>query len=322
MDHIKIGGVIIEKTAALAPMAGVGDYAMRTLCKEFGAAYVVGEMVSAKGIGMGSKKSEELLETTREQRPMAVQLFGSDPGDMAEAARRTMSFSPDIIDINMGCPAPKIAGNGGGAALMKDPELAGEIVKAVCGAVNVPVTVKIRKGWDAKSINAVSFARRMEDCGASALTIHGRTREQMYAPSADWEMIAEVKSALSIPVIGNGDITEAGDALRMYKETGVDLVMIGRGACGRPWIFSEIKALLAGREAVPPTTAERMNAMLRQIELMIKDKGEFIAMREARKHVAFYMHGLSGASKLRGQCGKITTMDDIRAIADICIELN
>ena len=229
---MKIGNVEINGYAALAPMAGVADRAFRELCVDFGAAYVVGEMVSSKGITYNSEKSYELLELSEKERPAAVQLFGYEPEVMAKAAEFAMRYKPDIIDINMGCPAPKIAGNGSGAALMKDPALCGEIVRAVAGAVNVPVTVKIRKGWDKNSVNAVEVAGICEDAGAAAITVHGRTREQQYMPSADWDIIKAVKKAVSIPVIGNGDIVTAGDAARMFEYTNCDLVMVGRGALG------------------------------------------------------------------------------------------
>jgi tRNA-dihydrouridine synthase B len=319
---LQIGGVTLQKTAALAPMAGVSDHAMRTLCKRFGASYMIGEMVSAKAVGMGNRRSNELLVVPDEQRPMAVQLFGNRPEDMAEAARRALDYRPDIIDINMGCPAPKVAGQGGGAALMRQPELAAAMVKAVVAAVDIPVTVKIRKGWDDKSVNALDFARLMEQSGAAALTIHGRTRAQMYTPPADWDIIARVKEALSIPVIGNGDIATAEDAKRMYDHTGVDLVMVGRAACGRPWIFRQIADLLGGRPVTEPDTAQKMALMIEQIRLMMADKGEDIALREARRQAGYYMHGLKGAARLRALCGGISRFEDVENIARLCMELN
>ncbi len=320
---MKIGTIEIKRTAALAPMAGVADRAMREICKQFGAAYMVGELASSKGMMYSDKKTAQLLITTSAERPMAVQLFGSEPEVMALAAKKAMQFEPDIIDINMGCPAPKVAGNGGGAALMKNPQLAGEIVKAVCEAVPVPVTCKFRKGWDDESVNAVEFAKVCEENGAAALTIHGRTRKQMYAPHADWDIIKAVKGAVSVPVIGNGDVTSAESAAKMYDYTRCDLVMVGRAAYGNPWIFKEIDSYMtSGVLLPPPSLEEKMQVMRRHVELMCEYKGEYTGMKEARKHTSWYMKGLHGAASLRSQAGKLTYFSDIEDLIAAAFAFN
>lgn len=303
-------------------MAGVADRAFRQLCKSYGAAYLVGEMVSAKGLTQGSKKSAELLVTDAEEHPCAVQLFGGEPQSMAAAVELAMRCKPDIIDINMGCPAPKIAGNGGGSALMRDIKLASKIITAVKDASPVPVTVKFRKGWDAHSINGVEFARMAQDSGADAVTVHGRTREQMYAPPVDWEIIARIKAAVSIPVIGNGDVTSPESAKELYERTGCDLVMVGRGALGAPWLFRQIADYLeAGSYTPAPSVEERMGVMLRHIELLVRYKGEGVGMREARKHCGWYMSGIRGAAGLRRAAGTLATLDDARRLAEQAVVL-
>ncbi|MFT9076521.1 tRNA dihydrouridine synthase DusB [Ethanoligenens sp.] len=311
-----IGTVEIKGHTALAPMAGVADTAFRTICKAHGAAYVVGEMASAKGFVMQATKTAELLSVTTAERPMAIQLFGNDPEIMAEAAQKALAFSPDIIDINMGCPAPKVAGNGGGSALLKYPALAGRIIDSVVHAVPLPVTVKIRKGWDAAHVNAVEMAHIAEESGAAAITVHGRTRAQQYAPSADWDIIAAVKAAVRIPVIGNGDVDSPQAAARMLTQTGCDLVMIGRAALGQPWLFEHVETYLRSGELLPePDVARRMTVLLDHVRLLCALKGERIGMREARKHAAWYMKGLHGASSLRGEAGKLVVFSDLEQLA-------
>ena len=322
MIFIKIGNVEIKKTAALAPMAGTADKAFRTICEHFGVAYTVGEMVSAKGLVQGSVKSGKLMEREFNNIPFAVQLFGAEPYSMQGAVEYCMEYKPDIIDINMGCPAPKIAGNGGGSALMKDIKLSEEIIKAVRKESPVPVTVKFRKGWDENNINAVEFAKMCEQAGADAVTIHGRTRKQMYAPPVDWDIIAKVKESVKIPVIGNGDVITPEDAKRMYEHTGCDLVMIGRGALGRPWIFSQVEDYLKNGSYLPnPPIEEQMAIMKEHIKLMIENKGEKIAFSEARKHCAWYIKGINGAAKLRAMCGSISSFEDIEILSEKVIEL-
>lgn len=316
---MRIGNIEITGKAALAPMAGVADRAFRRVCADYGAAFVVGEMVSAKGLTYGDRKSAELLQLDRESRPAAVQLFGNDPETMAQAALQALEYEPDWLDINMGCPAPKIVGNHCGSYLMKDPVLCGKLVSAVKKVVEIPVTVKIRKGYDKEHINAVEVAKVCEEAGADAITVHGRTRDQMYAPPVDWNIIRQVKQAVSVPVIGNGDVIDAKTAASMYEQTGCDLVMVGRGSLGAPWVFAQIEAYINHEQVLPdPPMAQRMAVLLRQTELTVQFKGERVALLEARKHAAWYMHGLRGASALRRRAGEIRTMEDL---ARLCFEL-
>ena len=316
MEYLQIGNVKIKKTAALAPMAGVADYAFRTVAKEFGAAYVVGEMASCKGLVYSDRKTAELLTVTDFERPMAVQLFGCEPEFVAPAIKIAEKYNPDIIDINSGCPVPKVAGNGAGSALMKNPKLFGEMITTAVKSTDIPVTVKIRKGWDDGSINAVEIAKIAEECGASAVAVHGRTKAQMYSGNADWDIIAAVKQAVKIPVIGNGDVDTAEKCAEMYKYTGCELVMVGRGACGKPWLFREIEQYLNGEEITDATFEERMAVMKHQIELLVKNKGEYIGMKEARMQTGWYLKGMPNAAKYRAQCGSLSTMDDLNNLIE------
>ncbi|MBO5066487.1 MAG: tRNA dihydrouridine synthase DusB [Clostridia bacterium] len=320
---MKTGNLIISEKAALAPMAGVADRAFRELCRGYGAAYTVCEMASAKGISLGDKKSAELLLITEPERPAGSQIFGNSPETMATAAEKALEYSPDFIDINMGCPAPKVASSGGGALLMKDPVSSAKIVEAVVKASTVPVTVKMRSGWDDSTINAVELAKRCEQAGAAAITVHGRTRVQMYAPPVNIDIIREVKNAVSIPVIGNGDIVDGKSAAKMLEETGCDMVMVGRGALGRPWVFQEINAYLDHEVILPePTVMQKMHVMLRHIEKICEYKGERVGIREARKHAAWYTKGLHGAANYRARIGLIESIEELAQIAAELIEQN
>lgn len=319
---MKIGNVEIKGYAGLAPMAGVADRAMREICREYGAAFTVGELTSSRGVTLGDKKSAELLSCSGAERPFASQLFGSDPQIMAQAAKKALLFSPDFIDINMGCPAPKVAGNGGGSALMREPELAAQIVRAVVKAVNVPVTVKMRTGYDNENINAPELAKMCEDVGAAAITVHGRTRPQMYAPGVDYKTIERVRRSVSVPVIGNGDVTDGKSAKYMYEATGCDFVSVGRAAEGNPFVFAEINAFLSGESYTPPSLEQRFSVMMRQIRLMMEYKDPHIALLESRKHTAWYMRGLEGAAALRRMCGEIKSIADIEAICEKALEQN
>ena len=284
---MKIKDVKFENNVFLAPMAGIADRAFRELCINYGAGYTVSEMVSSKGLTMGDKKSGELLTLGEIENPAGVQIFGDNPEIMTQAAKMCIKYHPNIIDINMGCPAPKIAMNGGGASLMKNPLLAGEIIKAVSKAVDIPVTVKIRKGWDDENITAVELAKIAEKNGAAAITVHGRTRMQMYSGKVDYDIIAKVKKAVDIPVIANGDIVDEQSAAIMFEKTNCDAIMIGRGALGNPWIFRRINAYLNECRVLPDVSInEKMVVMLKHIQKIIEYKGEYTAMREARHHAA------------------------------------
>lgn len=319
---MNIGKLKIEGYAALAPMAGVADRAMRELCREYGAAYTVSELISSKGISMGDRKSKSMMAVHENERPIAVQIFGSDPKTMASAALEAEKRTPDFIDINMGCPAPKVAGNGGGSALLKNPPLAEQIVKEVVSAVELPVTVKIRSGWDADNINAVEVAKRCEAAGAAAIAVHGRTRAQMYAPPVNLDIIKAVKEAVSIPVIGNGDIETPADAAKMLEYTGCDFLMVGRGAMGSPWIFSQINAYLGNETVMPePPLSYRLATMMRQVNLMLEYKDPRNAILESRKHAAWYLKGIRGAAQLRKKCGEIESIADLQELCRIALEM-
>jgi len=299
----------------LGPMAGVTDLPFRLLCKEFGATGLVTEMISAKALYYGNRNTEPLLRTVEQEKPIGVQIFGSDPGLMGDMAKKLEKRGFAYIDINMGCPVPKVAGNGEGSALMKQPDLAGRIVRTVSDCVDIPVTVKIRKGFDEDHINAVEFAAMLEENGASSLAVHGRTRQQYYSGRADWEIIRKVKEEVEIPVIGNGDIFTAQDALRMLDETGCDGIMVARGARGNPWIFEQIQDALAGRQPQKrPGREEIFSMMIRHAGMAVLAKGESIGIREMRKHASWYTQGLAHSARLRQEINKVTTLEEFREL--------
>ena len=310
---LRIGDVTLDNPLILAPMAGVTDLPFRLLCKEQGVGLICMEMVSAKAILHNNRNTESLLAIDPGEMPVSLQLFGSDPKIISEMAKRIEERPFSILDINMGCPVPKVVNNGEGSALMLQPRLAGEIIKATVKAIRKPVTVKIRKGFDENRGNAVEMAKVAEEAGAAAITVHGRTREQMYSGTADWECIARVKEAVSIPVIGNGDVTDTAAALRCMRESGCDGVMIGRAARGNPWIFRQIQREMETGEKCPgPSVAELKETILRHAVMLTEFKGEYIAVREMRKHIGWYSAGLPHSAKLRGQINTMETMEGLK----------
>lgn len=312
---MKIGNIVLDNNVILAPMAGITDLPYRLLCKEQGCSLVYTEMISAKAVYYNNKNTRLLLQTDEKERPVAVQIFGSDPVLMADMAKRITEENPliDIIDINMGCPVPKVVNNMEGSALMKNPRLVGEIVKKVSDAIDKPLTVKIRKGFDENNINAVEIAKIAEDNGASAIGVHGRTREQYYSGKADWKIIKAVKDAVTIPVLGNGDVFSPYDAEKLIEETGCDGILIGRGAQGNPWIFSRVIHYLETGEILPkPSVDEITETIYRHLEMMIEYKGSYTALREMRKHISWYTKGLEGSANLRRKINVIDSMDELK----------
>jgi tRNA-dihydrouridine synthase B len=314
---VKIGNIELQNNVALAPMAGVTDLPFRLLCREQGCGLACTEMVSAKAIFYHNKNTAQLIATRPEEAPLAVQLFGSDPAIMAEMAALLADGPYDIIDVNMGCPVPKVVKNGEGSALMRNPRLAAEIIRAMVSRVKKPVTVKFRKGFNDQEVNAVDFAKCMEDAGAAAVAVHGRTREQYYRGKADWDIIRQVKEAVNIPVFGNGDIFQPEDAVRMLRETGCDGVMIARGAKGNPWIFRRTVHLIRTGEQLPLPTKGEVKAMIQQHAAMLAEfKGELTAMREMRSHVAWYTAGFPNSAALRNEVSQVETMEELMGLLE------
>ncbi|MDV9672073.1 tRNA dihydrouridine synthase DusB [Clostridioides difficile] len=309
---MKIGNLELKNKVFLSPMAGVTDLPFRLICKEQGCGLLYTEMINGKALCYDDENTKKMLKIEEEEHPVAVQIFGSEPEFMGRATEIMNDYSNEILDINMGCPAPKVVKNGDGSALMKNPKLAEEVLRAVVKNSKKPVTLKIRKGWDDNSVNAVEIAKIAEDCGISALAIHGRTREQFYTGKADWDIIAEIKKNLSIPVIGNGDVFTIEDSINMLDKTGCDAIMIGRGAQGNPWIFKRINYYMNTGEILPePTLNEKISTAIKHLKLAVEEHGEYVAVREMRKHIAWYLKGLRNSAKLRDEINKIEDYQEV-----------
>lgn len=320
---MKIKNLKINGVTALAPMAGVTDKAYREICKKFGVSYVISEMISAKGLIYKNENTLKLMEISESERPIGIQFFGNEPNIMAKACEIAEKINPDVIDVNMGCPVPKVVNNGCGSALMKNPELCYKIISSMVNSTSIPITVKIRKGWDKNHENAIEIAMACEEAGASAITIHGRTKSQMYSLTADWQIIKDIKSAVNIPVIGNGDILSACDAVDMLNKTNCDMIMVGRGSLGNPWIFKEInEKIYFGNELNPPSIIEKIDVMLEHISNLCKYKGEFHGMKEARKYVSWYIKGLKCAAKFRNEAGKLNSFNELLDLSRRLIKEN
>lgn len=309
---MRIGNVQLDNEVFLSPMAGVTDLPFRTICKEKGCGMLYTEMINAKALCYDDENTKKMLKMEKDEHPVAVQIFGSDPEFMGKAASIMNQYPNEILDINMGCPAPKVVKNGDGSALMRNPKLAAEVLSAVVKNSEKPVTLKIRKGWDDDCINAVEIAKIAEECGISALAIHGRTREQFYSGKADWDIISEIKQAINIPVIGNGDVFEVQDAVNMLEKTKCDAIMIGRGSQGNPWIFKRINHYMKTGEVLPePTLEEKITTAIKHMNLAVAEHGEYVAVREMRKHIGWYLKGLKNSAKYRDQINKITDYKEV-----------